>query len=94
MTKPEIVAAIAQKAEITKKAAVVVLDTIVKSVHSSLSGEKGKIRIASLGTFKVIKINERKGVNPRTGKEMIIPAMQLPRFYAAKALKKAVSGPK
>jgi len=94
MTKPEIVAAVAQEAKITKKAAAMVLETIVKSVHASLSGEKGKMRIASLGTFKVIDINARRGVNPRTGMEMTIPAMRLPRFYPAKALKKAVSGTK
>ncbi len=87
MTKPEMVSLISQKAEISKKAATAVLDTLVGAIHTSLKQKGGKIRISSLGTFKVIEVNARRGVNPRTGKDMTIPAMKLPRFYPAKALK-------
>jgi DNA-binding protein HU-beta len=94
MTKPEMVSLISEKAEISKKAATAVLDTLVNAIHSSLSEKGGKFRISALGTFKVIEVNARRGVNPRTGKDMTIPAMQLPRFYAAKALKESVKGKK
>lgn len=90
MKKPDIVTAISERAEISKKAATVVLDTIVNAIHSSLKDGGGKIRIPSLGTFRVLEMNERRGVNPRTGQEMTIPAMRLPRFSPAKSLREVV----
>jgi len=90
MTKPEMVALISQQASISKKAASNALEAIVKTIHSTLKAKEGRIRISSLGTFRVLNINARKGVNPRTGKKMTIPAMRVPRFSAAKALKEAV----
>jgi len=90
MTKPEILALISERAEITKKSAAVVLDIIAKSVLSSLTGGKGRMRISNLGTFRVIEMQARKGVNPRTGAAMTIPPMRLPRFTPARALKEAV----
>ncbi|MBI5248209.1 MAG: HU family DNA-binding protein [Desulfomonile tiedjei] len=94
MTKPQMVSLISEKAEISKKAAAAVLDTLVNAIHGSLKEKGGKFRISSLGTFKVIEVNARRGVNPRTGKDMTIPAMRLPRFYPAKALKESVKGKK
>ncbi len=94
MTKPEIIALISERADITKTAATRVLDTFVDVVHSSLKGEEGKIRISALGTFRVVEMAPRRGVNPRTGKEMTIPAMRVPRFTAAKALKQIVQSRK
>ena len=54
MTKPEIVSFIAERADISKKAATVVLDTIVDTIHSALKTKEGKIRISALGTFRVV----------------------------------------
>lgn len=90
MTKSEIVARIAEGAEITKKAAGAALNSIVGTVLQSLKKSDGKIRIADLGTFSVTKRKARNGVNPRTGKKMRIPAMKVVRFSASKALKEAV----
>jgi DNA-binding protein HU-beta len=90
MTKPELISLISQKADIPRKAAGVVLDTLIDTIRTSLQEKPGKIRISDLGTFKVIEVNARKGVNPRTGQDMIIPAMRLPRFYPAKSLKDKV----
>lgn len=94
MTKPELIAHIAENADITKKKAAVVLDSLVETVHSALKNKSGKIRISDLGTFRVVSMNARRGVNPRTGKEMTIPAMKVPRFTPAKALKESVQGKK
>jgi DNA-binding protein HU-beta len=94
MTKPQIISLIAERAEISKKAAGAVLNSIVTTIHGQLKGAKGKVRIADLGTFRVIHMNARKGVNPRTGKKMTIPAMTLPRFTASKALREIVQGKK
>ncbi len=92
MTKPQLVARIAKSAGITRKAAAAVLAAVTREVREALSDDNGKIRISELGTFKVIELAPRRGVNPRTGQEMTIPAMKLPRFYPAKSLKHAVQG--
>ena len=89
MTKPEIIAYVSEQADISKRTAATVLDSLVGAIHESLK-DKGKIKIASLGTFRVLDLDARRGVNPRTGEEMTIPAMRVPRFTPAKALKEAV----
>jgi DNA-binding protein HU-beta len=92
MNKPEMVNLIADEAQITKKAATLALETLVDAVKKSLKSNSGKIKISELGTFRVLELKARAGVNPRTGKKMTIPAMRVPRFTPAKALKEVVSG--
>jgi DNA-binding protein HU-beta len=90
MTKTELVAKIATDAAITKKAAVGVLDAVVVAIHDALKKKDGTIRIADLGTFRIVQRKARTGVNPQTGKQINIPAMKVPRFTASKALKEIV----
>jgi DNA-binding protein HU-beta len=90
MTKAELVSHISEEAGITKKAASSALDAFVGAVHDSLKQKEGKIRIADLGTFKVVKKKARSGVNPQTRKKIKIPATKAPRFSASKALKDTV----
>ena len=47
--------------------------------------------LGGLGTFKVSKRNERKGRNPQTGKDIVVPASMVPKFTPARALKEAVA---
>jgi len=94
MNKPEMVAIIAEKANISKKNALNSLETVVQCIHDALKSEKGMIRISGLGTFKCLSLKARNGVNPRTLKKMKIPAMRVPRFSAAKALKISVQSGK
>ncbi|MFC1835356.1 HU family DNA-binding protein [Thermodesulfobacteriota bacterium] len=89
MTKGELVSHIAKESEITKKAAEQALNSFIQAVHIGLKKE-GEIRIADLGTFKVIKRKARTGVNPQTQKKMKISASKAPAFRASKALKEAV----
>ena len=63
---------------------------LVGAIHDSLKKKDGKIRIAELGTFKVIKKKARTGVNPQTKQKIKIPAAKVPRFSASRALKEAV----
>ncbi len=90
MTKAELVGRIAEEAGITKKAAAAALEALVGAVQDSLKKKDGTIRITDLGTFKVSHRKARSGVNPQTQKKMKIPAMKVPRFTAAKALKDIV----
>jgi len=62
----------------------------VESIHDSLKKKDGKIRIADLGTFRVIKKKARTGVNPQTKQKIKIPAAKVPRFSASRALREAV----
>jgi len=89
MTKSELVAQMAQEAGITKKAAAMALNALVECVHESLKKKDGKIRIADLGTFKVVKKKARTGVNPQTRQKIKIPAGKVPRFSASRALREA-----
>jgi DNA-binding protein HU-beta len=89
MTKADLISRIAEEAGISKKAAAAALDSLVSAVHDVL--KKGdKIRLSDLGSFAVVTRQARKGVNPRTGKPIKIPATKAPKFSAAKALKDAV----
>lgn len=87
MTKAELVNRIAEQAGISKKAGGLVLDSVVGAVLEALKKKEGKIRIADLGTFRVIKRKARAGVNPQTRQKIKIPASKAPRFTASRALK-------
>lgn len=89
MTKAELVAYIAEESGISKKAALVALDTVISSIHESLASDD-RIRIADLGSFTVVTRKARKGVNPRTGDPINIPATKAAKFTAAKALKDVI----
>ena len=90
MTKAQIVTRIAKEANVTKKAAAMALDSLVAAIQDSLKKKEGKIRIADLGTFRVVKKKARVGVNPQTKQKIKIPATKVPRFSASRALKEAV----
>ena len=90
MTKAELVDEIAKQAGITKKAGGAAVNAFVKAIYASLMKKDSKIRIANLGTFTVVHRKARTGVNPQTQKKIKIPAMNVPRFTASKALKEAV----
>ena len=90
MNKTELVAAIAEKAELSKKDSVKALKAFVDVVAEEL--KKGeKIQLVGFGTFEVSERAERKGVNPATGAEITIPASKAPKFKAGKALKDSIN---
>ncbi|MGE5576166.1 MAG: HU family DNA-binding protein [Syntrophothermus sp.] len=89
MNKTELIASVAEKASITKKAAGEAVDAVFDTVTRSLSkGEK--VTLIGFGTFEVRNRAARKGVNPSTGAPIKIPAARVPAFKAGKALKDAV----
>jgi DNA-binding protein HU-beta len=65
------------------------VETAVESIVSSLK-DGNEVSIAGLGIFSAKMRNARTGRNPRTGESIEIPAMRVPKFRAAKALKDAV----
>ena len=91
MNKTELVAAIAERTELTKKDADQALKAFIDVVGDELSkGEK--IQLAGFGTFEVTERAAREGRNPQTGETMKIEASKSPKFKAGKALKDMVNG--
>lgn len=89
MNKSELIAKIADKAELTKKDAEKALNAFVESVTEGLkAGEK--IVLVGFGSFETKKRAARKGKNPQTGAVIDIPAATVPTFKVGKALKDAV----
>ncbi|MCI8939152.1 MAG: HU family DNA-binding protein [Dorea sp.] len=90
MNKTELVAAIADKAELSKKDSEKALAAFVEVVTEEL--QKGeKVQLVGFGTFEVSKRAAREGRNPQTGGTMKIEACTAPKFKAGKALKDAVN---
>ena len=90
MNKAELVAAVAEKTNFTKKDAEVAINALLASVEEALvKGEK--VQLVGFGTFEVSERPEREGRNPRTGETMKIAASKAPVFKAGKALKDAVN---
>ena len=90
MNKTELVAAMAAKADISKKDAEAALKAFTDVVGEQLKKGK-KIQLVGFGTFEVSKRAKRTGRNPRTGEEMVIPASKAPKFKPGKALKDIVN---
>ena len=86
MNKTELVAAIAEKAGLSKKDAEGAVKAFTDTVAEQLkAGEK--IQLVGFGTFEVAERAARTGKNPQTGEAIKIPASKAPKFKAGKALK-------
>lgn len=89
MTKADLVNAIAEKTELSKKDSEKALGAVIDSITEALaSGDK--VTITGFGTFEVRDKKEKEGINPQTKKPMTIPAKKSPAFKAGKTLKEAV----
>jgi DNA-binding protein HU-beta len=90
MNKADLIAKIAEEAELSKKSAEAALNAFVGAVESAL--KKGeKVQLVGFGSFEVRKRAARKGRNPQTKEEIKIPASKAPVFRAGKALKDLVN---
>jgi DNA-binding protein HU-beta len=91
MNKAELITAMAERAEISKKDAEMALKSFVEVTTEALTNNE-KIQLVGFGTFEVSERAARTGRNPKTGESMEIPASKAPKFKAGKALKDAVNG--
>ena len=90
MNKTELVAAISEKTELTKKDSEKALKALIDVVAEEL--KKGeKVQLVGFGTFEVSERAARTGKNPQTGAEIKIAACKAPKFKAGKALKDSVN---
>ena len=90
MNKTELVAAMAEQAEMTKKEAEKALTAFTEVVAKELKNG-GKVQLVGFGTFEVSERAAREGRNPQTGETMKIDASKAPKFKAGKALKDEVN---
>ena len=90
MNKADLVAAMAEKAGVSKKDAEASLKAFTDVVAEEL--KKGeKIQLVGFGTFEVTERAARDGINPRTKETIHIPASKAPKFKAMKSLKEKVN---
>ena len=89
MNKTELVAAVAAKAELSKKDAEAAVNAVFDSVKDALA-EGDKVSLIGFGTFSVKTRAARTGLNPRTKETIEIPESKVHAFKAGSALKDAV----
>ena len=90
MNKTELVAAMAEQADMTKKDAEKALTAFTEVVSKELKNG-GKVQLVGFGTFEVAERAAREGRNPQTGETMKIAAAKAPKFKPGKALKYEVN---
>jgi DNA-binding protein HU-beta len=90
MNKNDLVAAVAEQAELSKQQAGAAVDAVFDSIETAMA--KGDdVRLVGFGTFSVSHRAASKGRNPSTGAEVDIPARNVPKFAPGKGLKDAVN---
>jgi len=89
MTKADLIAKVAELAQMKKSEAEKAVAACLDAIKEILQNDQ-KLTITGFGTFEVVQRKERKGRNPQTGEEMIIPATKVVKFKPGKLLKEAV----
>ena len=90
MNKSELVAAVAEKAGLSKVDSEKAVKAFVEAVEETLKAGD-KVSLVGFGTFEVSNRAARTGHNPSTGKSIQIAASKAPKFKAGKALKDALN---
>jgi DNA-binding protein HU-beta len=91
LSKSQIAASIAERAEISKKQAVEILEHIAQLAYKNA---KNSFTIPGLGKLVLVNRKARLGRNPKTGEQIQIPAKRVVKFRVAKACKEAILGAK
>ena len=86
MNKTELIAALVEKAEVSKKDAEKVLNAFVETVQDAVKADD-KVQLVGFGTFESKARAAREGKNPQTGEVIKIAACKVPAFKAGKAFK-------
>ena len=90
MNKTELIAAVAENAEISKKDAEKAVKAVFDVITEAMKNDD-KVQVVGFGTFEVSQRSAREGRNPQTGETMQIGACKAPKFKAGKALKDALN---
>lgn len=93
MNKGELISAVAEKTDVSKKDVTKVLDAFMDIVEVVLKAGD-KLQLVGFGTFETAKRAARTGKNPQTGEAIKIPASVVPKFKAGAKLKEAAASDK
>lgn len=91
MKKPELITTLAARTNLSKAATGLSLDALLDIITKAIA-HGDEVALSGFGTFKSAQRTARVGRNPKTGEEMNIAAIMIPRFSAGSALKAAVAG--
>ncbi len=91
MTNADLINAVAEKSELSKKDSEKALTAVIEVLTEALVA-KEKVTLVGFGTFETKERKERQGINPITKQPITIAAATVPSFSAGKALKDAVAG--
>jgi DNA-binding protein HU-beta len=91
MNKTELINAVSESSELSKKDASKAVDAVFDSILNALN-DGDKVQLLGFGNFEVRERAARKGRNPQNGQEIEIAASKVPAFKPSKALKDVVKG--
>ena len=86
MNKNELIAAVAERANLTKKDSEAAVSALFEVISDALC-DGDKVQLVGFGSFEVKKREARVGRNPKTKEAIEIPATKVPVFKAGKLLK-------
>ncbi|MDJ0845869.1 HU family DNA-binding protein [Crocosphaera sp.] len=90
MNKGELIDTVANKAEVTKKQAEIVISATIETIMEAVAGDD-KVTLVGFGSFEARDRKAREGRNPKTNEKMSIPATKVPAFSAGKLFKERVA---
>ena len=90
MNKNDLAVQMVKDSGITKVDALKIIDSFIDVVTDELNNDNGKLTLVGFGTFKTSMKKNKKGRNPRTGAEIIIPKKRAVKFVPGKKLKELV----
>ena len=93
MTKAELIDALAEETDFSKRQVGELVDLLLKEIRDALM-QGDKVQLIPFGSFVVRERKKREGRNPKTGESLTIPARRVPAFSAGKGLRDAVAGAK
>lgn len=89
MNKTELIQQVSGNTGLTKKAATKAVNAMFRTIQQTLI-EEGHVRVTGFGNFSVRERSQRRGRNPQTGEEILVPSRRIPTFRAGHSLKMAV----
>lgn len=93
MTKADLVEALSEEAELSKRQVGELVDMLLDTIAGALrKGEK--VQLIPFGSFVVRDRKKREGRNPKTGEKLMIPARRVPAFTPGKGLRAEVAAGK
>ena len=86
INKEDLVQRISKKTNLTKGNSLLILDAVLEEIQQAVQSGK-EVKLVGFGTFTQIRKKARRGRNPKTGEEVMIPESKVPRFRPGKEFK-------